>query len=41
VKYGKVARTFDPKNGEVTAEEVLRWDDTKSGDQRRMKVPPR
>jgi hypothetical protein len=39
--YRKVARAFDPKTGKVTAEEVFRWDDTKSGDQRWVKVPPK
>jgi hypothetical protein len=36
-----VARTFDPKTVKVTAEEEFRWDDTKSGDERWVKVPPR
>lgn len=36
--YRKVARTFDPNSGKVTAEQVFRWDDTKSGDERWVRV---
>ncbi|HJZ60338.1 MAG TPA: hypothetical protein VKE74_35670 [Gemmataceae bacterium] len=39
--YRKVARTFDPKTGKLTAEEVFRWDETKSGDERWVKVSPK
>jgi hypothetical protein len=39
--FRKVARTFDPKTGKVTAEAVFRWDDTKSGDERWVKVSPK
>ena len=39
--YRKVVQTFDPKTGKVTAQEVFRWDDTKSGDQRWVKLPPK
>src|SRR5206468_3239181 len=36
--YRKVARTFDPASGKVTGEQVFRWDDTKNGDERWVRV---
>jgi hypothetical protein len=38
--FRKVARTFDLETGRVTSEAVFRWDDTKSGDERWVKVSP-
>jgi hypothetical protein len=39
--FRRVYRTFDAATGKITAEDVFRWGDAKSGDEWWVKVSPK